>query len=115
MYWDELQREIDNGNIGPGKGILKAEYLHDFVLQLWFEEDLGVSIYELDFFPLLDSPMSGSALKPLLDKQRFSQVIGRGNLAWNDPDTGEYNERAIDIAPEALKWLCEKYGKKIKG
>ena len=34
------------------RGVLKAEYLTHFVLRVWFEEDLDVSIYELDFRPL---------------------------------------------------------------
>ena len=38
--------------------MLKAEYVRNYVLRLWFEDEMDVSIYELDFRPLVveDNP-----------------------------------------------------------
>ncbi len=95
-------------------GILKAEHLKDFVLEVWFEENRDVSIYELDLYPFLSEPEAGVLADLLDDKERFSLVDGRYTLTWYDPETGEHNENAIDIAPEAIRWLCVNYGKIIK-
>jgi len=32
---------------------------------------------------------------------------------WPNPETGEVDERAIDIAPECIRFFAEKYGKKL--
>ncbi len=47
------------------KGLLKAEYLAEYVLRLWFEEELDVSIYELDFQPLLVDENPGGVFEML--------------------------------------------------
>jgi len=112
--WKKLRAHLDEPNFVPEKGILKAEYLDEYNLEIWFEEDKNVSIYQLDFLPILSAESSGKALKPLLDKELFGQVVGRYNLTWFDPDSGEYNEKAIDISPEAIKWFCKEYGVTIK-
>lgn len=47
MNWQEWQRYADdarNWRDNNERGLLKAEYLHDFVLRLWFEEELDVTI-----------------------------------------------------------------------
>ncbi len=31
-----------------------------------------------------------------------------------NPETGAYDEKAIDIAPECIRYFCENYGTKIK-
>jgi len=52
MNWQEWQRYADderNWIDNDERGLVKAEYLHDFILRLWFEEAIGVSLYELDF------------------------------------------------------------------
>jgi len=59
-----------------------------------------------------DNP--GEVLLPLRDKERFRLVEGDYTLTWLSPDTGAYDESAIDIAPECIRFFCEKYGKKIK-
>jgi hypothetical protein len=112
--WNELETYLNSGNAVQEKGILKTEYIDEYVLQIWFEEDLDVSIYELDFLPILSSGESGEAFKPLLIIERFMQAVGRNNITWYDEETGEYNENAIDISPEAIKWFCNKLGKIIK-
>jgi hypothetical protein len=33
--------------------------------------------------------------------KRIRQVVGHNRLPWNDPETGDYNENSVDIAPEA--------------
>jgi hypothetical protein len=96
------------------KGLLKAEYLSDYKLRLWFEEDLDVSIYELDFHSLIVEDNPGGVFEVLKDKERFQLVEGDYALAWLNPETGLYDEKAIDIAPECIRFFCEKYGKKLK-
>ncbi len=112
--WNELETYLNSENFVNEKGILKVEYVNEHVLQIWFEENLDVSIYELDFFPIISSEDAGEAFKPLLSKNRFMQAVGRNNITWYDEETGDYNENAIDISPEAIKWFCKKFGKVIK-
>lgn len=97
------------------KGLLKAEYVRDYVLRLWFEEELDVSIYDLDFYPLVVQENPGGVFRPLRDKERFRFVEGHYALMWFNPETGSYDEQAIDIAPECIRFFCEKHGKLLKG
>lgn len=96
------------------KGLLKAEYIGDYRLRLWFEEELDVSIYELDFYSLIVEDNPGGVFEMLKDKERFQLVEGDYALAWLNPETGLYDEKAIDIAPESIRFFCEKYGKTVK-
>ena len=96
------------------RGLLKAEHVHDFVLRLWFEEELDVSIYELDFHPLLNEDDPGEVFQPLRDRERFRLVEGDYALIWRNPETGAYDEKAVDLAPECVRFFCERYGKKLK-
>ncbi|MBT9312836.1 hypothetical protein [Leptothoe kymatousa] len=96
------------------KGLLKAEYLTGYILRLWFEEILDVSIFDLDFEPLLMVEEPGAALVPLKELERFQFVKGDGALIWPNPETGNYDERAIDLAPECVRFFCERYGKVVK-
>lgn len=55
MKWNEWTEVAHDEKLWQGhqeKGLLKAEYVQDYVLRLWFDEELDVSIYELDFYPL---------------------------------------------------------------
>ncbi len=112
--WSTLARNTAVWQNYEEKGLLKAEYVKDYVLRLWFEEHLDVSIYELDFSPLIMEEHPGKALLPLRDEQRFRFVKGDYALIWLNPKTGDYDENAIDIAPECIRFFCEKYGKKLK-
>jgi hypothetical protein len=117
MKWQEWQDYARDESIWQNaeeKGLLKAEYLEGYVLRLWFEEDLDVSIYELDFYPLLNGDHPGTALLPLRDQARFQFVIGDYALIWPNPETGEYDNAVIDLAPECIRFFCERYGKLIK-
>jgi len=96
------------------KGLLKAEYIGDYKLRLWFEEDLDVTIYELDFYSLVVEDNPGGVFEVLKDKERFQLVEGDYALVWLNPETGLYDEQAIEIAPESIRFYCEKYGKKLK-
>jgi hypothetical protein len=96
------------------KGLLKAEYVKDYVIRLWFEEELDVSIYELDFYPLVVSDNPGGVFAGLRDKEQFSLIKGDYALIWLNPQTGEYDEQAIDIAPECIRFFCQRYGKELK-
>ena len=73
MKWEEWYSLARNESLWQNreeKGLLKAEYVNDYILRLWFEEDLDVSIYELDFYPLLveESP-AGIFLLPVKTKR----------------------------------------------
>lgn len=117
MKWEEWSIVADNATRWKNheeKGLLKAEPIKDYVLRLWFEEELDVSIYELDFYPLAVGDNPGGIFAPLKDKERFRQVVGDYALIWLNPKTGLYDKRAIDIAPECIRFFCEKYGKKVK-
>jgi len=111
--WSELARNKAIWQNREERGLLKAEYVRDYVLRLWFEEDLDVSIYELNFYPLIVEEDPGEALLPLRDKERFRLVKGDYALIWLHPDTNVYDEKAIDLAPECIRFFCEKYGKKL--
>ena len=117
MKWTEWQTLADDENRWTDhqeKGLLKAEYLKDFILRLWFEEDLDVSIYELDFKPLFVDENPGGVFEALKDAERFQIVRGEYALIWPNPETGAYDEKAIDLAPECVRFFCERYGKRIK-
>ena len=64
-------------------------------MRLWFEEELAVSIYDLDFYPLLIEENPGPALLPLRDQERFQFVIGNYALIWPNPETGAEDSLAI--------------------
>ena len=96
------------------RGLLKAEHVRDYVLRLWFEEDLDVSIYELDFRRLFVDENPGGVFEALRDQKRFAFVSGDYSLNWLNPDTGTYDETTIDIAPECIRFFCERYGRQIK-
>lgn len=117
MKWKEWHTLAENEAYWQNraeKGLLKAEYVTDYILRLWFEEKLDVSIYELDFYPLMVKDNPGGVFLPLKDKERFRLVEGDYALVWLNPETGAYDEQAIDIAPECIRYFCEKYGKKLK-
>lgn len=96
------------------KGLLKAEYQGNYILRLWFEDDLDVSIYDLDFYQLLIEENPGGVMLPLKEQKRFRFVEGDYALIWPNPETGAYDKDVIDIAPECIRFFCEKHGKKIK-
>jgi hypothetical protein len=112
--WSVVADDVARWQNHEEKGLLKAEYIKDYVLRLWFEEELDVSIYELDFYALVVSDNRGGVFAPLKDKERFRLVAGDYALIWLNPETGVYDDRAIDIAPECIRFFCEKYGKKVK-
>ena len=117
MNWKEWTKVAGEESVWRDreeKGLLKAEYVKNYVLRLWFEEDSDVSIYELDFVPLMVEDNPGEAFLPLREKKRFRFVEGNYALIWPNPETGAYDERAIDIAPECVRFFCENYGKRLK-
>jgi hypothetical protein len=117
MNWKEWHKLANNEALWQDheeKGLLKAEHVRDYVLRLWFEDDLDVSIYELDFYPLIMEDDPGEVFLPLRDKARFRLVDGDYALTWLNPETGSYDEKAVDIAPECIRFFCEKYGRKLK-
>ncbi len=117
MKWQEWSAVADDPSLWKNreeKGLLKAEYVRDYVLRLWFEDEMDVSIYELDFRPLVVDDNPGGVFAPLKDQERFKQVRGDYALIWPNPETGAYDEHAIDMAPECVRFFCEKYGKVLK-
>lgn len=117
MAWDEWRKAANDETKWVNhheKGLLKAEYLRDYILRLWFEEELDVAIYELDWKPLLVDEEPGAAMSALRNLERFSFVKGDYALIWPNPETGDYDSKAIDLAPECVRFFCEKYGKIVK-
>ncbi len=117
MKWQEWTAVADDSSLWKNreeKGLLKAEYVDDYVLRLWFEDTMDVSIYELDFRPLVVEGNPGGVFAPLKDRERFKRVRGEYALIWPNPETGAYDEQAIDMAPECVRFFCEKYGKPVK-
>ena len=116
MKWQEWTTAADDPSLWKDheeKGLLKAEYVHDYILRLWFEDEMDVSIYELDFQPLIVEDNPGGVFEALRNPERFKQVRGEYALIWPNPETGAYDEQAIDIAPECARFFCEKYGKAV--
>lgn len=112
--WAEYSEDEQNWRDHEEKGLLKAEYVNDFILRLWFEEENDVSIYELDFRTLFVDRNPGGVFGALKNQHRFRVVKGDYALVWLDPQTGQYNEQAIDIAPECVRFFAERYGRAIK-
>ena len=81
---------------------------------MWFEEDLDVSIYELDFRPLFVEENPGGVFELLRDNGRFRNVRGDYALIWPNPESGAYDGQSIDLAPECVRFFCERYGKRVK-
>ncbi len=117
MNWQEWHAVADDEgrwDRHQERGVLKAEHVAQFVLRVWFEEDLDVSIYELDFRPLFVDENPGGVFELLRDEERFRQVLGDYALIWPNPESGAYDEHAIDLAPECVRFFCERYGKRVK-
>ncbi len=116
MRWDEWENAASNESLWldhEEKGLIRAEFLHDYVLRLWFEECNGHSVYDLDFYSLFVTDNPGGVFAPLREQGRFRLVEGNYALLWLNPDTGAYDEQAIDIAPECIRFFCELYGKPV--
>ena len=115
MKWQEWRNVAADATIWAGrqeKGLLKAEHLDNYTLRLWFEEELDVSIYELDFQPLIVEGNPGGVFSALKEKERFQEVRGDYALIWPDPEMNE--AKAVDLAPECVRFFCERYGKTVK-
>lgn len=112
--WREYAENEQNWVDHDERGLLKAEHVDEFVLRLWFEEEMDVSIYELDFRPLFVDDNPGGVFEPLRNPERFRLVEGDYALIWLNAETGVYDENAIDIAPECVRFFCERYGRKLK-
>jgi len=103
-----------SGRTGRKKGLFKAEHIGDYVLCLWFQNTTDISIYELDFRPLVVEDNPGGVFVALKDKGRFQHVRGDYALIWPNPETDAYDEQAVDMAPECVRFFCEKHGKRVK-
>ena len=117
MKWQEWSTYSDNASLWEQqveKGLLKAEYMGDYVLHLWFEDELDVSIYELDFYSLVVEENPGGVFSALREQERFKVVRGEYALIWPNPETGAYDEGTIDIAPECVRFFCKRFGKLLK-
>ncbi len=112
--WEEASGDESLWRDHEERGLIKTEHVRDYVLRLWFEEDLDVSIYELDFEPLLVAENPGGVFEALRDPARFRLAAGNYALVWLNPVTGEYDGEAIDIAPECIRFFCERYGRLLK-
>jgi len=111
MYWEKwktIANDSDRWQNYQERGLLKAEYLANYQLRLWFEEDLDVSIYDLDFYPLLIEEDPGEVLRSLRDIAYFKTAQGHYTLNWFDPHCiGQHQEPTIDLAPECVRYFCQ--------
>lgn len=117
MQWQEWLALADNAQLWQGqseKGLLKAEYVDGYTLRLWFENAFDVSIYELDFYPLVVQDNSGGVFRALQERARFQIVRGEYALIWPNPETGAYDEQAIDLAPECVRFFLRKVRQSTK-
>jgi hypothetical protein len=114
MYWQKWRTIANNAQHWQNhheRGLLKAEYLCNYQLRLWFEEELDVSIYDLDFYPLLIEEDPGEVLRSLRDVSYFKTAQGHYSLNWFDPHRFEQQgEPIIDLAPECVRYFCQIYG-----
>ena len=116
MNWQEWTELADNEALWldyEETGLSKAEHLYDHGLRVTFADDSGVLIFDLDWEPLFVDQNPGGVFQVLADERRFSVVRGEYALVWPNPDNGEYDETAIDLAPECVRYFCEKYGKPV--
>lgn len=116
MNWQEWTELADNEALWldyEESGLSEAEHLQNHVLRLTFADDSGASIFDLDWTPLFVDQNPGGVFQVLADERRFCIVRGEYALVWPNPDTGEYDETAIDLAPECVRYFCEKYGKPV--
>lgn len=100
--WTQVARDEKRWQDHQEKGLLKAEYVREYILRLWFEEELDVSIYELDFYPLVVGDNPGGVFLPLKDQDRFQHVTGDYALIWLNPETGTYDEQASILPPNVF-------------
>ncbi len=116
QQWTEFANNPDNWQHPDEKGLLKAEYVQDYILRLWFEEILDISIYELDFYPLLIAENPGEVFLPLQDLEHFKQAKGDYTLTWpsSSMDSCDPDRATIDLAPECVRYFCQQYGTLIK-
>ncbi|MEO1401590.1 MAG: hypothetical protein AAFV72_10140 [Cyanobacteria bacterium J06635_1] len=112
--WSKLARDETYWQNHQERGLLKAEPLEGYILRLWFEESLNVAIYELDFAPLLFEEEPGPVFLPLREIECFQFVKGDHALIWPSPETGAYDQKSIDLAPECIRFFCERYGKLLE-
>ena len=56
----------------------------------------------------------GPVFLRLRDKEQIRLVEGDYALIWLNPETGAYDDKAVDVAPECIRFFCEKYGTKLK-
>ncbi|MEZ4831090.1 MAG: DUF2442 domain-containing protein [Caldilineaceae bacterium] len=85
------------------------------------DEDIGVEGLLLGR-KSMESPSSllfveqnpGGVFAVLQDVTRFQQVVGDYAMIWPDPETGVYDENVIDLAPECVRFFCERYGRRLK-
>ncbi|MGB3311539.1 MAG: hypothetical protein WBG32_10950 [Nodosilinea sp.] len=108
--WQAIAKDETNWQSAEELGLTNAEYRGGYLLRIWFKAPLGVKIYDLDFAPLLVEENPGPALLPLRDPARFQTVNANYTLIWPNPQTGSYDSSAIDLAPECIRFFCERYG-----
>lgn len=116
MNWQEWIELADNESVWldyQEPGLCKAEHLHGHVLCLSFADGSEVAVYDLDFAPLFVDENPGGVFRALAQEARFCIVRGEYALIWPNPDSGAYDETAIDLAPECVRYFCETYGTAI--
>ena len=68
--------------------------------------------YELDFSPLLLDENPGGVFLELKDTRHFRNARADYALVWSIPGLGSEEDLVVDLAPECVRFFCEKYGRK---
>jgi hypothetical protein len=117
MNWQEWSALADDAAYWQDhveQGLLSAEYVRGHILRLYFKNESKVSAYELDFWPLVVEDNPGGVFEPLQDPKHFRTAHGDYALIWPNPATGEVDEHSVDLAPECVRFFCERYGKVVQ-
>ena len=73
--------------------------------------DLRLAIRDVDLriglYSLIVSENPGEAFLPLRDQDRFRFVQGDYALIWPNLETGEYDDKAVDFAPECVRFFVK--------
>ena len=108
--WTSVAEHADNWLDYAEPGIKEVTSLGDVLLRIWFDDTPTPTGYEIDFRPLFLDQNPGGVFRPLADRSFFGKATGDYALVWPNPITGDFDEGIIDIAPECVRYFCEKYG-----
>ena len=115
MNWSEWQLLAADEQYWQNReepGLVAAKYLHDYTLRVQFADKRRPVTYELDFAPLLLDENPGGVFLELKDIRHFRTARADYALVWSIPTSGGGEDQVVDLAPECVRFFCEKYGRK---